>query len=173
VQNAPTLKTYLKTSGSPWLRWGARILDIMVLTALVGAALPNSRSRDLARLEGISVLLVWIPLEALLISRLGFTPGKWLFGLSVLDRGGSRLTFQQALHRAGLVFLRGLGAGILAPFTQAWAFWQIANAGEATWDRDCSSTMVWRRSYARMCVGAILLLAAVHLLTLSRWKALQ
>jgi len=169
-QNTPQLRAYLRTSGTPWLRWAARFFDGIVLIVLIAAvvAQESDAPREPAQLERWLWILLWIPLEAILLSRFTFTPGKWIFGLSVLHRDGSRLTFGTALKRSVLVFFCGLGAGFLAPVTKAWSFWKIANEGETTWDRDCATMIVWRRSYVRTCVGVFFALVLLHFI--SRFK---
>jgi len=166
--NGPTLRAYLKTSGSPWLRWGARVFDNFAVGVVIGAA-TSKWLQDippvLARLAVIPILLLWVPLEAILISRFAVTPGKWLFGIAVLHQDGSHLTFRTALQRSGAVFLKGMGAGLFAPLAQVWSFWCIANGGQTSWDREYSSVIVWRRCYLKACLGVLLLLAEFHFIT--------
>ena len=166
--DGPALRIYLKRSGSPWLRWGARVFDSMAVVLTVEtviASLSQHIPPELARLEAIPGLILWIPLEALFISRFAATPGKWLFGLAVLHQDGSHLSFRTALRRSGAVFIAGMGAGLFAPLTQAWSFWRVANDGEPTWDHSYLSVVVWRRCYLRACLGAVILLTAVHFVT--------
>jgi uncharacterized RDD family membrane protein YckC len=166
--NGPTLRAYLKTSGSPWLRWGARIFDNITVGVVIGAATSKwlqDIPPELARLQAIPILLLWVPLEAILISRFAATPGKWLFGIAVFHQDGSHLTFRTALQRSGAVFLKGMGAGLFAPLAQVWSFWRIANGGQTSWDREYSSVIVWQRCYLRACLGALLLLAQVYFVT--------
>jgi uncharacterized RDD family membrane protein YckC len=54
--------------------------------------------------------VLWAPLDALLISRWGRTPGLALFGLSVADAKGSHLSYVSALRRA--LFLPGRSSAI-------------------------------------------------------------
>jgi uncharacterized RDD family membrane protein YckC len=114
------------------------------------------------RLQRVAVLLFWIPVEAILVALFAATPGKWLFALTVRRQDGSRLSFGQAVRRSLLVFVYGLGAGFLAPLTQLWAFWRLANDGDTTWDRECSSVVAWHRNYLRVGVGAVVLVLCFH-----------
>src|SRR5207253_2080945 len=107
----------------------------------------------------------WVGVESFFLALTGTTPGKWLFGLSVKHCNGSRLTFGQAFWRAVMVFLQGLGCGLLAPFAMPWAFWRIANDGITPWDRDCSSVVNYRPHYLRTAIG-LAVLAAARLLTM-------
>lgn len=167
-RNGSALRMYFKTSGSPWLRWGARVFDNIAILLALGVVISSWPQHIPDEADGfwaIPVLLLWFPVEALFVSLFGATPGKWLFGISVLHHDGSRLTFRTALYRSVSVFLSGMGAGIFAPFTQAWSFWRIAKYGETVWDREYDSVIVWRQSYLRASLGAVLLLAAFHFVT--------
>jgi hypothetical protein len=55
-----------------------------------------------------AIPFLWVPLEALLISKWGTTPGKALFGLSVRNAIGLKLSYLAALKWS--LFLRGKGA---------------------------------------------------------------
>ena len=50
--------------------------------------------------------------EPLLLHLWGTTPGKWVFGLSVRDEDGQKLTLRTALARTLGVFVHGMGGGI-------------------------------------------------------------
>jgi uncharacterized RDD family membrane protein YckC len=47
-----------------------------------------------------AVPFLWVPIEALLLSRNGTTPGKSLFGMKVKKEKGGNLSFKQALKHA-------------------------------------------------------------------------
>ena len=51
-------------------------------------------------------------LEPLLLSTWGYTPGKWVLGLTVRNAEGGKLRFSQAAARLAGVFCRGEGYGI-------------------------------------------------------------
>src|SRR5262247_3675210 len=68
----------------PWIRYWARMFDLTVFSLPVafglGVVAPNLFSGLVAdQLFGISLLFVWVFVEALLLSLFGTTPGKWLF----------------------------------------------------------------------------------------------
>lgn len=60
-----------------------------------------------------------VPLEALLLSAFGTTPGKWLMGLRVHSRDGGLLTFSQAMERECAVLSQGQGLEI-----SVWSLWR-------------------------------------------------
>lgn len=103
VRNGSALRMYLKASGSPWLRWGARVFDniaILLILRLVISSWPQHIPDEADRFWAMPVLLLWFPVETFFLSLFGATPGKWLFGISVLHHDGSRLTFRTALYRS-------------------------------------------------------------------------
>lgn len=79
----------------------------------------------------------WFALETLMIQYWGTTPGKWLLGLSVSNRDGSRLDLAAAVRRSLRVLFTGIGFGwgmlslvcqIISLFTARWL-------GDPLWDR--------------------------------------
>ncbi len=48
----------------------------------------------------LAVPLLWIPIEALLISLAGTTPGKALFGIKILDKMGKKINYRESLKIA-------------------------------------------------------------------------
>jgi hypothetical protein len=99
---------------------------------------------DLAHKMAAAAL--WIFGEAWFVSRLGTTPGKWLFGLKVENVGNTnkhpaaertRPSWRQALNRSASVWFRGWGLGLhpmiifmLSLFTLP----SLIHAGQTPWD---------------------------------------
>jgi uncharacterized RDD family membrane protein YckC len=54
-------------------------------------------------LFALVVPLLWIPLEALLLSLSGTTPGKALFGIKVLDQNGCKLSYWESFKAAASI----------------------------------------------------------------------
>ena len=110
----------------PVRRYVARMMDINIFTLLVyailflGLRLRPIPTGILGNLIGSALWLVWLPLEALFLSRLGTTPGKWIMGIRLERAEGGKLSFSQALSRAWRVFGRGLGYTI-----PLWALWRL------------------------------------------------
>jgi hypothetical protein len=64
------------------------------------------------RIQGTFLLLtvlVWVFIEAYLLTSWGYTPGKKLLGILVRDKNGERLNYKKALNRSAKVYLRGMG----------------------------------------------------------------
>lgn len=123
---APPVDELPPPPGHPWRRYFARALDLFLyglpFTALWALALhlsPQTMNNALFKLfdayVGIGVMLL---LEPLLLSRWGTTPGKWLFGITVRDGDGNKLTWERARQRTWTVFAKGMGYGI--PFYALW-----------------------------------------------------
>lgn len=78
----------------------------------------------------------WFAFEALLIHHYGTTPGKWLLGLRVVNKDGSRLDLAAATRRALRVMFTGVGFGwgLLAVFCQALSLFTAKRLGSTLWD---------------------------------------
>jgi uncharacterized RDD family membrane protein YckC len=86
-----------------WFRVLARICDycLFFLTAsVITLVLPFFYGPFFYYYLAIAIPLLWAPLEALLISKWGTTPGKALLGLSVRDAVGFKLPYSLSLKRA-------------------------------------------------------------------------
>lgn len=86
-----------------WNRWLARLMDYGVfylIGLLLSLMLPFDFSDKFYFTFALQVPIVWSPIEALLITLLGTTPGKALFGVLVRDVSGNKLSFPLSLKRA-------------------------------------------------------------------------
>jgi uncharacterized RDD family membrane protein YckC len=158
------LRTYLLQSGPPWLRWGARMVDMWLLVLLLGALPINVDSFvsfDVTALQRMLPGFLLILIEALLLSRVAATPGKWLFGITVVQKNGGRLAVSESFRRSFSVYFLGLGAGVLTPIA-AWSLWRIASKGETAWDHSVGTVVIWRRSRVRVCLGLLVLIALFY-----------
>ena len=110
----------------PGLRLVARLIDWLLVFLLIALALPRA---------AVLLSFLWFPVEALLLSRWGFTPGKWLLRIAVRDREGRRLAFREAFRRSALVWAYGVGAD--TPFglaTAVLAYDGLKRKGTTYWD---------------------------------------
>jgi uncharacterized RDD family membrane protein YckC len=141
-----------KTLVRPWLRFWARYVDtlfcmflIQVIDSVMSVpfVIPGTEGYIITMI----VLLAWIPLESLLLSLVGTTPGKFLFGVRVRNADGSKLSFRQAFKRSFLVWWRGEAAGvpIIALIAYASGYQTLKNKlRQTTWDRDLNLTVSHR-----------------------------
>lgn len=110
----------------PGVRLAARAVDWLLIWLLVGLTLPSAMALS---------PLVWLPIEALLLSRWGFTPGKWLLRIAVRDQQGRRPTFRGAFRRGAVAWTYGVGA--FTPFglaTAVMAYVWVNRRGTTYWD---------------------------------------
>ncbi len=130
----------------PWLRFWARMLDLIfyvfalafILTAV--APEPTQYWAIWAAQHHVPVepfiLLLYIPLEAWVLSRYGTTPGKSLLCIQIRTLAGGLPTFSQAVHRTTQMCLRGLAMGlyVLPLFSMLWWKVRLARHPVTTWD---------------------------------------
>ena len=146
----------------PWNRLAARLFDYAIWGLMLALLLSQLRGAGLVSAETaywighplLAPMLItasWVPIEALLITSLQQTPGKWLFGVylqfSISDayaRRDLRAQLRRALQRAFRVWWQGVACGIplLAPILIAVAYERTAQRGESDWDfaEDCLVT---------------------------------
>ena len=173
-QPADESKMFLGGSHHPWRRLFAKTVDISTLGLLavlivafgVGILFPSKAAGFAKALEnqiiaGIILITLWIPLEAILLSTVGNTPAKWLFGISVKTTDGGNLSLQQALRRSFLAALQGMALGIpfVAFFTQIFAYRRLTKTGTTLWDTAANSVVThktWGVGRAIMCVVSVL-----------------
>jgi uncharacterized RDD family membrane protein YckC len=146
----------------PWHRLAARMFDYAIWGLLLAlllsqlralGAVPEHWAYLLAHplLAPILVTFTWIPIEALLITSVGTTPGKWLFGLylqfaisNAYAPRSARAHLIRGLARATRVWFQGVGCGfpLLAPISIALAHERLVEHQETEWDfaEDCLVT---------------------------------
>lgn len=139
----------------PWLRFWARTVDYvwfsmllgMLLNALVpGEALVRLREVLTTATPGHALLIMtlvntatfvlFIPLEALWLSRRGTTPGKALLRIQVRRLDGSLPAYSQALLRSALVFVKGVALclPVIPLFVMSWCRIRLIQLGATSWD---------------------------------------
>lgn len=146
----------------PWHRLAARMFDYAIWGLVLALLLSQLRALGVVHLDAahwlmhpfvapVVITLSWVPLEALLVTAVGTTPGKWLFGLylqfSISNAYARRNTAAQltrGIRRALRVWIEGVGCGfpLLAPILVAIAQERLAENQETDWDfaEDCLVT---------------------------------
>lgn len=112
-------------------------------------------------IASVVLYLIWLPVDALLLSWFGTTPAKWLFGIRVAHPGGDLLTFSEALKRSFLVFVQGVGFGIpfVALFTQLFGYRRLTKTGTTLWDTSANAVVFhkkWGVFRALACTAAVI-----------------
>lgn len=151
----------------PWVRYWARCIDyacwmivLGVVTALFSLDWIWTEVSDL--LLGVIATALWIPVEALLLSRWGTTPGKALLCVRVSTLTETKPAFREAFRRAFMVWWRGLGAGfpVVTLITMVLEYSRLVHTYRTTWDASLGFKVTHERiGAARGIVAGLLLLA--------------
>lgn len=112
----------------PWRRYFARAIDFllygllwMAFSSLVLHWRPESNAL-VSIFDGYVEWALLFLFEPALLHLWGTTPGKALFGISIRDADGKKLSWKHALNRAWMVFSRGYGWNI--PIYSLWRLWK-------------------------------------------------
>jgi uncharacterized RDD family membrane protein YckC len=129
----------------PGVRFWARFLDYLFFS-LLGGLIVSMINPFMAVMFDIFhpflkffiVFLFWIPIEAIFLTFLGATPGKWLLNIKVSDTYGNNLRFGTAIERSAGVLLCGLGFGIpyIVLLTLGYSYWALLKNRTTFWDKD-------------------------------------
>lgn len=152
----------------------ARLIDMGAYASVVYLAL-HLRGVAFHPLLLPSSPLFWLPyvvLEAAVLSTLGTTPGKMLFGMSLLrftaDDPRAPLGFLHALNRSFMVFVGGMGMmfSFLPLLTGLISLWQLKRNGITMWDVRCTTmpTLKTRPSPLRAVLAGVILLCFMHVI---------
>lgn len=156
----------------PWVRFFARMLDTalatVVLALITSVGEPSLFAlNDLEPGIAFAALLLWVPVESLLIAWWGTTPGKALLGVSIRTYEGSRLPVLVAFNRSFRVWFFGWAAGLpllsfAAPIV---AYFRLRKAGVTPWDRKLDLRVLHEPVTAirHAGIGAVLLLGVLAL----------
>ena len=111
---SPVASDRIEPSFIPWRRFFARSFDrIFYLTCwIVPLCLGLHVNFANFTLWQSLVFLSEVVLEPLVLSRFSTTPGKWLFGITVTDELGNRLSYSKAMRRYFKVYFWGMGLGV-------------------------------------------------------------
>jgi len=128
----------------PYRRFFARMLDLSIMDMIIFTVLSLIFRVNLLHigeltqwLLGILGWILLIPAEALMLSRFGTTPGKFIMGISLELADGRKPSFGDAASRTWDVFARGMGYTI--PIYNLIRLWrcrkEALESGVMEWDR--------------------------------------
>ena len=126
---------------NPWIRCIARFFDyslfcllLLSTRALFHGKLPLGNFERFIPFE----FFVWIPIEAVFLSTLGTTPGKYFLKTTLKAGRKKTLPFFLALKRSFNVWFRGFGMGIvgLNVFCLLIAYHKLKLQKITSWDRE-------------------------------------
>lgn len=123
----------------PWLRFWARAVDFILFTFVMGIFIPPSAMEWVIRAHippEPLLLLLYVPLEAWMLSKRGSTPGKMLLRIQVRALPGGLPSFRQALLRSFWMYVKGLALAfpIISLFFMAWWKIRLMQSGTTAWD---------------------------------------
>lgn len=129
---------------NPWRRYFARIFDIYLYSLLLRTVILVVFHYNIVRSEGTSFVftilahILMIAIEPLLLSTIGTTPGKFIFGLVLRDSFGGKLDYSEGFARTINIF--GSGMGLLIPiysWIRMYKSFKACNDHEVLpWDRE-------------------------------------
>lgn len=130
-----------------WFRALARFCDYSLFFLSLGMTtlfLPYFYGASFYYILAAAIPFLWVPVEAFLITKWGTTPGKLLFGLSVLDAGGSHLLYSDAVK---------------------WSLFIPGNKGIVR-----QKTVSWKRKLCAFLTSSVFVLGAIYGNVLSLWS---
>jgi uncharacterized RDD family membrane protein YckC len=156
-----------------WRRFWARLLDLLLGSALIGVIVGALRPSLMAE-HGALLNLLAIPgallIDSLVYAAFGTTPGKAVAGIRVVDdRSGECLTFPVYFKRNFEVYFFGLGLGlyIVCLITLIVSYRRIARGEFSTWDVSADSKVIARSTrWVRTWIVAAIYLASFAALIL-------
>ena len=127
---------------NPWRRFFARTFDLALYGIFItGVELLIFRMDTTGNLfagyiELFLACLIMLVMEPLMLSTIGTTPGKWIFGLVLRNPDGEKVTFSKGFRRTFGVFSEGLGYSIpIYNLVREYKSYQICDQGEElSWD---------------------------------------
>ena len=159
-----------------WMvRFLARGMDGIIFALMLGYMEVFRIFRDLPAgvwLFACAASLLWVFIESNLLSIWGTTPGKWIFGIRLVNHLGNKPMLLESFQRSIGVWWYGLGAGCIAvtPLTLAANCLKLIRNRPARWDIKGRFIVIidHRSSLKTICALAIMFLGSVLLLEM--WK---
>src|SRR3990167_7840712 len=140
IEKSGTIKENL-IRANPWTRFLARFFDYVFFILILWGARALLHVRPISSQYESFVpfeFFIWIPIEAILLSTLGTTLGKFLLKIKLRQGRRFRLDFRTAIKRSFNVWLRGLGMmiPIINGICLLVAYNRLKVFQMTTWDRE-------------------------------------
>ncbi len=183
-------RMFLGGSVHPWRRFFAKLVDVSVLgvpvmvlvTMAVVLRFPEHASAftaTAAKIEdnilyaGAATTLAWALIEAVFLSTIGTTPGRWIFGIRLRTRTGEKLGFGDAVERSLRLGFAGLGMSIpfINLFTLFISYYKLCVTRSTSWDEAVGSTVSharWGPARAAACVLAVFAIVSLKTPTVQK-----
>ena len=157
-------------NGRPYVRYLARFLDLSLFSiffiALISIFSPTFISETSNLYVFILSLILWIIVEAAIISIFGNTFGMAFLNTKIKSVNGEKLNFITALKRSFFVSFLGMGFGvpILNFICFFFSYRDLKGHGMSTWDDKIGTVILYGNvSMSRICIAGsfpIVMLAA-------------
>lgn len=150
-------------TGRPFVRFLARFFDLALFTFFLIAFVTIFSPKFIVESSAITVfmicLILYILVEAAILSVFGNTLGKSLLNTRMKMVTGETINFVTALKRSIFVTAAGMGLGmpIINIICFGFSFIDLKKHGYATWDKQIGTIVLYGRvSTARMLVVSII-----------------
>ncbi|MCH4886232.1 RDD family protein [Acidaminobacter sp. JC074] len=128
----------------PWRRFFARSLDMAIYSIIITTFealvlhVDTSGQPFVSILETFIAILIMLALEPLMLSTIGTTPGKWIFGLVIRKTDGRKITYGEGFQRTFVLLGKGLGfqLPIYTLYRQYVSYKDCSDGEELAWDED-------------------------------------
>lgn len=161
TNDTPSSSAWDPEKQRPWRRLLARFLDLQILGGIPASIIAPILLYFFRLPAGVTVVAVLyafaIGLESWLLTRYGFTPAKWLLGISVRESNGEKLSSIHATKRAQATFWRCFFLNL--PFTGLLAYRDLMKRGATKWDRKNSFRVTYSKLNGGQWFSAISLAA--------------
>lgn len=163
------------TTVHPWRRFFAKMLDGVLFGIVMAFAfgqfgvgfMVEPGDTQWVRQAVIAIInsLLFSIYDASLVAALGTSPFRWLYGIHVLKRDGTKPDFVTALMRSlkRLVFGFGLGIPFVSLITVIIQYFMLKSNGISSWDRSSGTVS----QHYRISGGKMIVLVLVWLLLLA------
>lgn len=132
----PPVPTKTKIFRRFWARWLDLTLFFAAFWLIAWATGRDVEAIFLSPWVSLAQFLPWFVIEIFLIHSIATTPGKWLFGMRVLNADGSRLSWSQSAQRSMSVYVLGIGLAWfpLAILAMGLSVYTAKRMGAPVWD---------------------------------------
>ena len=155
----------LKPLCSPWKRFFARDIDMMIYTFIIIFIFNNILKINIfdeynhyAIIQPILKIILLILIEPILLSKFGYTIGKYILGIKVTNDQGYLLTYRQAFDRTKNLIIH---LCFYIPFIYhvcLFSYFKKCNHDEfCPWENESIETIVDEKSYRYVVYGFIYL----------------
>ncbi len=172
LQNASALNWQLT---GPSKRWASRMVDFVATSFLWGITLlglgdvgesicdivfnPESSIFFMLFLPIIFYSVAHFVMDGLFYKIFGNTLGKWLFGISILEKDGNRISPSRYFKRNMMIFLQGWGLGIpiINLVTMTTQYNKLSKEGTTTYDKKMDLLVVKEKQHPLKILLAIII----------------